>query len=138
MGGHRLVHVSIVDDWEACGRFGEYEVSTRQVTVDETGYVHAATASQLEAVLDEIYADLGLPLVLVVIDEDALLDAGIEIRWEHSSHPSGRFGAVPRLMGILPMEEPVIVSLLPLQKDAGRWMAPDLTGLNIRPNAETV
>lgn len=132
MSGQRLVHVSIEDDWEACARFGEYEVSTRQLTLDEAGYIHASTASQLQLVLDLVYADLDLPLLLAVIDEDALAEAGVEVRWETSTHPSGRFGEVPRIMGVLPMEEPVIGGLIPLEKEDGRWVVPDLGGFNVR------
>ncbi|MEE2527568.1 DUF952 domain-containing protein [Pseudarthrobacter sp. J75] len=132
MGGQRLVHVSIEDDWEACARFGEYEVSTLHLTLDQVGYIHATTASKLQTVLDEIYGDIDLPLLLAVIDEDALADAGIDLKWEASSHPSGKFGEVPRIIGALPMEGGVITTVLPLEKDGGRWVAPDLGGYGVR------
>lgn len=135
MSTQRLLHVAIADDWEASERFGEHEVSTRRTTLEELGYLHAATAAQLGPVLEEVYGDLDLPLVLVVVDEDALSQTGVQIRWEVSAHPSGRFGTVPRIMGALPMEAPVVAAEIPLHRTGHHWDVPDLSGLRVRETA---
>ena len=69
MTGQRLVHVAIADDWEACKRFGEYEVSTRGISYDEAGFIRATNPDALASVLDLVFGDLTLPLVVAVIDQ---------------------------------------------------------------------
>lgn len=132
MNGKRLLHVAIADDWEACGRFGEYEVSTRATSLDATGFIHAATGPQLATVLAEVYGDMTLPLTVVVIDEEALVGAGIEIRWVPSRRSGEHFAAVPRIMGPLPMDAPVVAALISIEPAGNRLPTPDLTGLNVR------
>jgi uncharacterized protein (DUF952 family) len=73
--GQRIMHVALADDWEGCLRFGEYDVATLVTPFDDTGYIHAATAAQLPAVLDGPYAHVKMPLLLIVLDEQALTDA---------------------------------------------------------------
>ena len=60
MSGQRLLHVAFVDDWEPARRFGEYEASTRGETLDDAGFIHATTRSQLPQVLRDVYEDLEL------------------------------------------------------------------------------
>ncbi|MFE4835853.1 DUF952 domain-containing protein [Arthrobacter sp. NPDC056691] len=132
MSGERLLHVAITDDWEACARFGEYDVSTRGKTIDDAGFIHAATGPQLRTVLDEVFGGLKLPLLAVVVDEDALAAAGVEVRWDASHRPGEEFAAVPRILGPIPMEEPIIVATFPLELQGDRWPALDLHGLGIR------
>ncbi|MFZ2176836.1 MAG: DUF952 domain-containing protein, partial [Rhodococcus sp. (in: high G+C Gram-positive bacteria)] len=109
------------------GRFGEYEGSTRAHTLDQVGFIHAATAEQLEHVLATVYGDVDLPLVVAVIDQDALLDAGIDIRWDDTAQTSTTPGPrAPRIMGALPMDPDIVVAQIPLEKDSGKWTVPDL------------
>lgn len=61
-----IFHVALADDWEGDQRFGEYEGSTRAKTLDQVGFVHAATAGDLENVLATVYGDPRLPLVVVL------------------------------------------------------------------------
>lgn len=131
MTGQRLLHVAIADDWEACQRFGEYDVSTRGMSVDDTGFVHAATEPQLATVLRDVYGDLSLPLLVVVIDEDALAAAGVDIRWEAPS-TRGSERVVPRIMGVLPMNSATIVVEIPLDRRGDGWVVPELSGYSVR------
>ncbi len=50
---------------------GEYRVSTRGATLDEVGFIHAATQEQVDGVQARYYADAG-DLVLLTIDTDRL------------------------------------------------------------------
>ena len=88
----RIFHVVFADDWAGAQRFGEYEGSTRAKTLDEVGFIHAATAEQLEHVLTAVYRDADLPLVVAVIDEDALREAGVDTRWEEIPQSSSTPG----------------------------------------------
>ncbi len=118
MTGQRLVHVAIADDWEACKRFGEYEVSTRGISYDEAGFIRATTPDALASVLDLVFGDLTLPLVVAVIDQDALTSAGIDVEWEAEK---------PRILRPLPMDEDTVVAELAVERVDGVWPIPDLT-----------
>lgn len=132
MSGQRLVHVALADDWEACKRFGEYDVSTRGTTFDTAGFIHATTAMSLTTVLNDVYDDVSLPLLLVVIDEDALSEVGIEIQWEVPATARQDGELVPRILGQLPMDSQTVVAELPIDRRDGEWLTPDLTNLSVR------
>jgi uncharacterized protein (DUF952 family) len=123
MGAQPLLHVAIADDWESSRRFGEYEASTRGQTLDDVGYIHATTEAGLAAVLDEIYGDLDLPLVVVVIDSDALRASGIDVRaGESATDP----GSGWRIHGPLPMGSEVIRAEISLARIDHHWVPPNL------------
>lgn len=113
----RMLHVAIVDDWEASRPFGEYEVSTRAVPFVDAGFVRATTMAGLPAVLSDVYDSLHLPLLLIVLDVDELRAAGIEVDDDADA---------PRILAPLPTVGPAIVAELPLERDAtGAWQVPD-------------
>ncbi len=118
MTGQRLVHVAIADDWEACRRFGEYQLSTRGISYVEAGLIRATKPDALPSVLDLVFGDLTLPLIVAVIDEDALTAAGIDVEWE-----AGK----PRILRPLPMDEDTVVAELAVERVDGAWPIPDLT-----------
>ncbi|MGC0362590.1 hypothetical protein ABH922_000574 [Rhodococcus sp. 27YEA15] len=128
MSGQRLIHVAIADDWEGCKRFGEYEVSTRGISYDDAGFIRAATADSLPAALDHVFGDLTLPLIVAVLDEDALTAAGVDIEWG-----TGK----PRITGPLPMDSETVVAELPLDRGAEPWRVPDLSGYSVRRSSPT-
>ncbi|MFD6167110.1 DUF952 domain-containing protein [Oerskovia sp. NPDC060287] len=129
MVGHRVLHVAFSDDWEACERFGEYDVATRNTLYEVAGFVHATTLSALPSVLHGPYADAAIPLVLAVIDEESLADEGIEVVWE----PADGAGAVPRILGAFPMDGRTVPAVIELEHADGRWVVPDLSGFSVRP-----
>ncbi|WP_166848152.1 DUF952 domain-containing protein [Isoptericola sp. BMS4] len=133
MGTDRLLHVAFSDDWEACGRFGEYDVATRRTLYDDAGFVHATTAAGLPHVLRDAYGDASEPLVLAVVDEAALAARGIPVRWEPGAGADG--AAAPRIEGLLPMDHETVVAVLPLERGDDGWQAPDLDGLGVRDEA---
>lgn len=94
-------HIAIQDDWEMSRAFGEYSVATRGVHVDDAGFIHAATADGLDAVIAARYSDLALPLLDIAISPEALAAEGIVVEWV-----DGR----PRILGALPMTSDVVAS----------------------------
>ena len=126
--GSRILHVAIADDWGASGNFGEYEVSTRGVGFFDAGYIRATTAGGLDDVLRSIYGDLQLPLLLVVIDVAALQAAGVVVRGVDEQDAARHS---PRIEGILPMDDAVIVTTLAIERVDGVLRIPDLTGLDV-------
>jgi uncharacterized protein (DUF952 family) len=72
----RIFHIATLADWEAAQASGAYTTSTRGVTLEEEGFIHASRADQWEAVRAAFYADVAEPLVLLEIDTD-LLDAPV-------------------------------------------------------------
>ncbi|WP_260684548.1 DUF952 domain-containing protein [Rhodococcus sp. KBS0724] len=81
------------------------------------GFIHAATAGDLEYVLATVYGDLRLPLVVVVIDQDALLAAGVSISWdERSPSPPGTGTRVPRILGEIPLDPDIVLDVLPIEE----------------------
>jgi uncharacterized protein (DUF952 family) len=128
--GTRILHVAINDDWEASLNFGEYEVSTRGIGLFDAGYIRATTASGIDRVLRDRYADLQLPLLLAVIDTEALESAGVAVGWSDAGADSARS---PRIEGILPMNDDIVVALLPIERAYGDLSVPDLSGLDVAP-----
>lgn len=111
----KILHVAIVDDWEASRPFGEYEVSTRAVPFVDAGFVHATTTDRLPAVLERVYGSLQLPLVLIVLDVEELQASGIEVVLEPE----------PRVLAPLPTGGSAVVAELPLERDgSGTWRSP--------------
>ena len=72
----KIFHIATASDWEAAQASGAYTTSTRGVTLEEEGYIHASRADQWEGVRAAYYADVTEPLVLLEIDTD-LLDARV-------------------------------------------------------------
>ena len=123
-----IFHVALADDWEGAQRFGEYEGSTRAKTL-----VHAATAGDLEHVLATVYGDLRLPLVVVVVDQDALLAAGVSIRWdERNPSPPGADTRVHRILGAIPLDPDIVLDVLPIEEVGGEWLVPDVSAYTLR------
>jgi uncharacterized protein (DUF952 family) len=68
----RIFHIATLADWEAAQAAGAYTTSTRGVTLEEEGFIHASRADQWEGVRAAFYADVTEPLVLLEIDTDLL------------------------------------------------------------------
>jgi uncharacterized protein (DUF952 family) len=65
-------HVATTADWAAALESGAYTTSTRGVTLEQEGFLHASRADQVGGVYDRYYADADEPLVLLTIDTDLL------------------------------------------------------------------
>ena len=68
----RIYHLATAADWAQAQRDGAYTTSTRGVTLEQEGFIHASRADQWEGVRDRYYADLDEPLLLLEIDTDRL------------------------------------------------------------------
>jgi glutathione S-transferase len=104
----RIFHLATADDWSAARESGAYTTSTRGVTLEEEGYLHASRADQWEAVRERYYADVTEPLVLLEIDTDLL-----DVPWvEEKPHPDAA-ETFPHIYGRLHPD--AVVAVTPLE-----------------------
>ena len=73
----QIFHIATAADWAAAQRAGAYSTSTRGVSLEQEGFIHAARREQVQPVWKRYYADAGEPLVLLTIDTDKLTS-----RWQ--------------------------------------------------------
>ncbi len=102
----RLFHIATVADWEAARASGGYTTSTRDRTLAEEGFIHAARADQWQGVRDRYYADAREPLVLLEIDSDLLTAPVVE------EHPPGTDETFPHIYGAI--EPGAVLRAIPL------------------------
>ena len=101
-----IFHVATAADWEAAQASGSYTTSTRGRTLAEEGFLHASRADQWQGVLERYYADVGEPLVLLVVDADRL---GVPVLEEAVPGSDDTF---PHVYGAL--DPAAVVRVLPL------------------------
>jgi uncharacterized protein (DUF952 family) len=114
-----IAHVAIVDDWESARNIGEYEVSTRGVSLDEAGFVHAVALGGVQRVLDEHYADIRFALVLVLLDTGSLRAEGLEITEETPG--------LPHVHGAIRTDGEAVLAVLPIERRGDAFVLPDLS-----------
>lgn len=103
-----IFHCSLVADWEAAKLAGEYTVSTRGVTLEQEGFIHASYAHQVDGVLARFYGDVTDPMVLLVIDPDRLTVPLVP------ESPAGATEKFPHIYG--PLAVPAVVEVRPLSR----------------------
>ncbi|NUT36842.1 MAG: DUF952 domain-containing protein [Hamadaea sp.] len=105
-----IYKLALPADWAAAQATGSYTTSTRGVSLEEEGFLHASRdLDQAEGVRLRRYADVE-DLLLLVID-DTLLDA--EVRWEGSAE------LFPHIYGPLPVSAVVEVKPYPMPDAPG-------------------
>ncbi|HET8987078.1 MAG TPA: DUF952 domain-containing protein [Humibacillus sp.] len=67
-----IYHLAEQSHWEQAQVDGTYRRSTLGRSLDDEGFVHAASAEQWPGVRERFYADVTEPLVLLHIDEARL------------------------------------------------------------------
>lgn len=78
-----LQHLALESDWQDAQVTGSYPVSTLGRQVVEVGYLHCSgSAEQLAAVLERFYEDVTESLLVLTLDEEALADHGLVVRYE--------------------------------------------------------
>jgi uncharacterized protein (DUF952 family) len=123
----RILHVADRADWAAALTAGRYEVSSRGRTLADEGFIHSSTSRQVDGVLSRYYADLDpADLVLLVIDIEALEQAGSPVRWDEVTGAPAPF---PHVYG--PIVPSAVVATLPIGGPAGAAVRPDLSGWDV-------
>jgi uncharacterized protein (DUF952 family) len=92
----RIYHLATVSDWERAQQQGEYTTSTRGVSLEQEGFLHASRADQWEGVRERYYADIDEPLVLLEIDTDLL-----DVPWVEEPPAPGVDETYPHIYGPL-------------------------------------
>jgi uncharacterized protein (DUF952 family) len=103
----RIFHIATASDWVSAKASGAYTTSTRGVTLEQEGYIHASRADQWEAVRAAYYADVTEPLLLLEIDTE-LLDVPVV---EEIPAP-GMTETFPHVYGAIPPAAVVAVTEL--------------------------
>ena len=91
-----IYHLATRSDWEQALASGAYTTSTRGVTLEEEGFIHASRADQWEGVRARYYADVTEPLLLLEIDTDRL-----DVPWVEEPPAPGVEETYPHLYGPL-------------------------------------
>jgi glutathione S-transferase len=116
-----IYHLALTEEWQAAQRQGSYRRSTRGLSLEQVGFIHASRADQLAATYRRFYGDAG-PVTLLTIDPQRLTaplryepapqgggDAGSERSAEAGGEGSGEGGEkgselFPHIYGPLPLE----------------------------------
>jgi uncharacterized protein (DUF952 family) len=86
-----LHHVMTPEGWAHFQAEGTSVQSTRDLTLDEEGFIHCSYAEQLEGTIGRFYADL--PEIVVVTLDPERIDAAVKEE-----------GGFPHVYGPLPLE----------------------------------
>ena len=103
-----IYHLAEQADWEQARRDGSYTRSTRGVSLEEEGFIHASSAEQWPVVRSRFYADVAGPLVLLDIDESGL---GSQVVYEVGDASTGE--TFPHVYGPIDVEAVVDTTVLP-------------------------
>jgi glutathione S-transferase len=95
-----LYHLALEDDWQAARLQGAYTRSTRGMSLEEVGFIHASWSHQLVPTWRRFYSD-DPPLRLLTIDPERLRAAAIPVREEPAPGSGERF---PHIYGALPID----------------------------------
>jgi uncharacterized protein (DUF952 family) len=108
----RILHLAREADWRAAQELGVYRVSTRGATLAQVGFIHASTPQQLPAVAESVYAGSTDPLVVLVMDDDAIRSSGVQVK-----HEDGGDGELyPHIYGAIRTEQ--VSAVLPAHFDS--------------------
>ncbi|CAN5587799.1 hypothetical protein BH11ACT8_BH11ACT8_08510 [soil metagenome] len=106
----RIFHIATVTDWDAARVSGRYTTSTRGRSLAEEGFIHASRGDQWQGVRERFYADVEEPLVLLVIDTEALTAPVIDEAVPDSTE------TFPHIYGALNVD--AVLTVTPLDHDA--------------------
>ena len=99
-----VFHVATATDWTAAQQSGAYTTSTRGVTLEQEGFLHASRSEQVGDVYDSYYANVGEPLVLLTIDTDRL-----DVPWREDAVGDDSY---PHIYG--PLSPAAVVDVRPI------------------------
>ncbi|MCX5951522.1 MAG: DUF952 domain-containing protein [Cyanobacteria bacterium] len=104
-----LYHLTLAQEWRQAKRQGFYPWSTRGMTLQQVGFVHASWRHQVAATYRRFFADAA-EVVLLALDPQAIANAGVPIRQEPAPDTGEWF---PHLYGPLPMGAVVLADPYP-------------------------
>ncbi len=61
-----IFHLALPDDWAAAFTDGLYLISTRDMRLDEVGFIHCSTRDQIEGTANRFYGDVEQLVVLTI------------------------------------------------------------------------
>ncbi|MFM7267454.1 MAG: DUF952 domain-containing protein [Cyanobium sp.] len=96
-----LYHLALSEEWRQARAEGVYRRSTRGLSLEQVGFIHASHAHQIAATYARFYADAG-SVRLLTIDPQRLQAAAVTVREEPAAEGSGEL--FPHLYGALPVE----------------------------------
>src|SRR5215510_1733757 len=105
----RIYHITPSRDWQDAQRSGSYELSTRDRTLQEVGFIHCSYAHQAAGVANAIYQGEH-DLVLLLIDPSRLT-APLQ-----PEPPSPGMEAYPHIYGPLSLD--AVIQVLPYEPSA--------------------
>lgn len=113
-----LFHITDRATWLEAVRTGEYRMSTRDITLEEQGFIHCSLRHQLGAVAEFVYGDVEADqLVLLVIDRERV---PAEVHYEAAAPGGEEF---PHIYGLLPVS--AVIDVVAIHRDAaGRFVLP--------------
>jgi len=94
-----LYHLALPDEWAEARCHGEYRRSSRGLSLEQVGFIHASYAPQLAGTHRRFYGDVPRVLLLT-IDPGRLAAAGVAVRAEAAPGSGEQF---PHLYGPLPL-----------------------------------
>jgi uncharacterized protein (DUF952 family) len=103
----RIYHLATASDWESAQQEGAYTISTRGVTLEQEGFIHASRADQWEAVRDRYYTGVDERLLLLEIDTELL-----DVPWVEEPPAPGVEETYPHIYG--PLKPGAVVGVTPL------------------------
>jgi uncharacterized protein (DUF952 family) len=105
-----IYHIALAADWEQARAAGEYTVSTRGLSLEQVGYIHASQGHQVAGVANAFYQG-ATDLVVLTIDTDRVR---AEIRVEQLA---GMDEAFPHIYG--PLNTDAVTEVRPFRPGPG-------------------
>lgn len=100
----QILHLALASDWADAQQQGAYRISTRGLTLDQVGFIHAARPEQLDGVAERFYADVTEPMVVLVIERSELASRGINVIDEPAVVDDPGAEVFPHIYGELPVD----------------------------------
>jgi uncharacterized protein (DUF952 family) len=120
-----LLHITDRAHWERAARDGEHRMSTRDLTLEQEGFIHCCLPHQVRGVAERYYAGAD-DLVVLVIDETRL---SAPVRYERPASGAEEF---PHIYGPVPVD--AVTSVVPVTRDAsGSFVLPEASRITQRP-----
>jgi len=112
-----LLHITERAHWERAAAAGEHRMSTRDLTLEQEGFIHCCLPHQLRGVAERYYADAD-DLVVLVIDGTRL---PAPVRYERPAPGAEEY---PHIYGAVPVD--AVTRVLSVSRDAsGRFVLPE-------------